>query len=56
MATECRQDSPDFGTIEGRSVVGASDGEVISSKAGRPAPWGDRQCDQVGWPLCRHLQ
>ena len=34
MATECRQDSLDFGTIEGRSVVGAFDGGVISSDAG----------------------
>ena len=34
MATECRQDSLDFGTVEGRSVVGAFDGGVISSDAG----------------------
>jgi hypothetical protein len=34
MATECRQDSLDFGTIESRSVVGAFDGGVISSDAG----------------------
>jgi hypothetical protein len=34
MATECRQDSFDFGTVEGRSVVGAFDGGVISSDAG----------------------
>jgi hypothetical protein len=34
MATECRQDSLDFGTIAGRSVVGAFDGGVISSDAG----------------------
>ena len=34
MATECSQDSLDFGTIEGRSVVGAFDGGVISSEAG----------------------
>ena len=34
MATECRQDSLDFGTAEGRSVVDAFDGCVISSEAG----------------------
>jgi hypothetical protein len=34
MATECRQDSLDFGTVDGRAVVGAFDGGVISSDAG----------------------
>src|SRR5262245_12027851 len=34
MATECRQDSFDFGTVEGRTVVGAFDGGVISSDGG----------------------
>jgi hypothetical protein len=34
MATKCRQDSFDFGTVEGRAVVGAFDGGVISSDAG----------------------
>jgi hypothetical protein len=34
MATECRQDSLDFGTVEGRTVVSAFDGGVISSDAG----------------------
>jgi hypothetical protein len=34
MATECRQDSLDFGTVEGRAVVGAFDGGVISSDSG----------------------
>ena len=34
MATECRQDSFDFGTVDGRAVVGAFDGGVISSDAG----------------------
>jgi Transposase DDE domain group 1 len=34
MATECRQDSLKFGTVAGRSVVGAFDGGVISSDAG----------------------
>jgi hypothetical protein len=34
MATECRQDSFDFGTIEGRAIVGGFDGGVISSDAG----------------------
>jgi DDE family transposase len=34
MATECRQDSFDFGTVAGRAVVGAFDGGVISSDAG----------------------
>jgi hypothetical protein len=34
MTTECRQDSFDFGTVAGRSVVGAFDGGVISSDAG----------------------
>ena len=34
MATECRQDLLDFGTVEGRSVVGAFDGGVLSSDAG----------------------
>jgi hypothetical protein len=34
MATECRQDSFDFGTVDGRSVVCAFDGGVISSDAG----------------------
>jgi len=34
MPTECRQDSFVFGTVEGRSVVGAFDGGRISSDAG----------------------
>ncbi len=34
MATECRQDSFDFGTVEGRHVVGAFDGGTITSNAG----------------------
>jgi len=34
MATECWQDSFEFGTVEGRAVVGAFDGGVISSDAG----------------------
>jgi hypothetical protein len=34
MATECRQDSFDFGTVEVRRVVGAFDGGVISSDGG----------------------
>ena len=34
MATECRQDSFNFGTVASRSVVGAFDGGVISSDAG----------------------
>jgi len=34
MATECRQDSFAFGTVGGRSIVGAFDGGVISSDAG----------------------
>src|SRR5262245_52932560 len=34
MATECSQDSFQFGTAEGRSVVGAFDGGVISSDGG----------------------
>ena len=34
MATECRQDSLNFGTVQGRAVVGAFDGGVISSDAG----------------------
>jgi hypothetical protein len=34
MATECRQDSFDFGTVAGRAVVGALNGGVISSDAG----------------------
>jgi len=34
MATECRQDSFDFGTVQGRAVVGGFDGGVISSDAG----------------------
>ena len=34
MATNCRQDSFDFGTVAGRAVVGAFDGGVISSDAG----------------------
>ena len=34
MATQCRQDSFDFGTVEGRAVVSAFDGGVISSDAG----------------------
>jgi Transposase DDE domain group 1 len=34
MATECRQDSFDFGTVAGRAVVGAFNGGVISSDAG----------------------
>jgi Transposase DDE domain group 1 len=34
MATECRQDSFDFGTVAGRAIVGAFDGGVISSDAG----------------------
>jgi hypothetical protein len=34
MATECRQDSFGFGTVEGRAVVGGFDGGVISSDGG----------------------
>lgn len=34
MATECSQDSFDFGTVEGRQVVGAFDGGTITSNAG----------------------
>jgi hypothetical protein len=34
MATECRQDSFDFGNVQGRCVVGGFDGGVISSDAG----------------------
>ena len=34
MPTECSRDSLDFGTVDGRSVVGAFDGGVISSDAG----------------------
>jgi hypothetical protein len=34
MATECRQDSFDFGTVAGRVVVGGFDGGVISSDGG----------------------
>jgi hypothetical protein len=34
MATQCRQDSFDFGTVAGRAVVSVFDGGVISSDAG----------------------
>jgi len=34
MPTECSQDSFDFGTVEGRRVVGAFDGGLITSDAG----------------------
>src|SRR5688572_22519805 len=34
MPTECSQDSFDFGTVEGRAVVGAFDGGEITSDAG----------------------
>jgi len=34
MQTECRQDSFDFGTVEGRTVVGAFDGGAITSDGG----------------------
>jgi hypothetical protein len=34
MPTECSQDSFDFGTVEGRQVVGAFDGGAITSDAG----------------------
>jgi Transposase DDE domain group 1 len=34
MATECSQDSLDFGTVAGRRVVGAFDGGLITSDAG----------------------
>ena len=34
MPTECSQDSLDFGTVEGRAVVGGFDGGEISSDAG----------------------
>ena len=34
MPTECIQDSFDFGTVEGRRVVGAFDGGLITSDAG----------------------
>ena len=34
MATECRQDWFDFGTVAGRAVVGAFDGGVISTDGG----------------------
>ncbi|MDX2156079.1 MAG: hypothetical protein SFW09_06160, partial [Hyphomicrobiaceae bacterium] len=32
--TECIQDSLDFGTVEGRRVVGAFDGGAITSDGG----------------------
>ncbi|MCX8018061.1 MAG: IS1380 family transposase, partial [Rhodocyclaceae bacterium] len=34
MPTECSQDSFDFGTVEGRAVVGAFDGGAITSDGG----------------------
>jgi Transposase DDE domain group 1 len=34
MPTECSQDSLDFGTVDGRRVVGAFDGGLITSDAG----------------------
>jgi Transposase DDE domain group 1 len=34
MPTECRQDSFDFGTVDGRRLVGAFDGGLITSDAG----------------------
>ena len=34
MTTECSQDSLDFGTVEGRRVVGAFDGGAITSDGG----------------------
>jgi hypothetical protein len=34
MTTECRQDSLDFGTVDGRRVVGAFDGGAITSDGG----------------------
>ena len=34
MPTECIQDSLDFGTVEGRRVVGAFDGGAITSDGG----------------------
>ena len=34
MPTECSQDLFDFGTVEGRRVVGAFDGGLITSDAG----------------------
>ena len=34
MPTECSQDLFDFGTVEGRQVVGAFDGGQITSDAG----------------------
>jgi hypothetical protein len=34
MPTECRQDSFDFGTVDGRRIVGAFDGGLITSDAG----------------------
>ena len=34
MPTDCSQDSFDFGTVEGRQVVGAFDGGQITSDAG----------------------
>ncbi len=32
MTTECIQDSLDFGTVDGRRVVGAFDGGAITSE------------------------
>ena len=34
MTTECIQDSLDFGTVEGRRVVGAFDGGALTSDGG----------------------
>lgn len=34
MPTECSQDSFDFGTVEGRIIVGSFDGGWITSDAG----------------------
>ena len=55
MATECRQDLLIFGTVEGRSVVGAFDGGVISSDAGALYIGSDRQSDQIDWAPCQLL-
>jgi hypothetical protein len=47
MATQCRQDSLDFGTVEGRAAVGAFDrlaaklrgSKIQSNQAIRRLPW-----------------
>ena len=52
MPTECSAELFDFGTVEGRAVVAAFDGGLITSDAGRAAAGRDRPGDRTDRAVC----